>query len=132
MTNFQKAVQAMHYVAEQYDVSVVALVLDDKEEAIVATSSAKSLLFAKELIGLSVDNIPEEMLKEECECNNCKPKDIHFLSLLNDSFPKLYETMPEDVKESFKERFHGKSEKNQEETFEKTFDILKLLNKIMA
>ena len=132
MTNFQKAVAAMHYAAEQYGVSVVALVLEDEEESIVATSSVKSLLFAQELIGLSVDNIPKEMLKEECECNNCKPKDIHFLSLLNDSFPKVYETMPEDVKESFRERFNGKSEKSQEELFEKTFDILKSMNKIMA
>ena len=132
MTNFQKAVAAMHYAAEQYNVSVVALVLEDEEEAIVATSSAKSLLFAKELIGLSSDDIIEEMLKEECECNNCKPKEIHFLSLLNNSFPKVYETMPEDVKESFRERFHGKSEKIQEELFEKTFNILKSMNKIMA
>ena len=132
MTNFQKAVQAMHYAAEQYNVSVVALVLEDEEEAIVATSSAKSLLFAQELIGSSVDNIPEEMIKEECECNKCKPKESHFLSLLNNTFPKVYETMPEDVKESFRERFHGKSEKSQEELFEKTFDILKSMNKIIS
>ena len=131
MTNFQKAVAAMHYAAEQYGVSVVALLLEDEEEAIVATSSAKSLLFAQELIGTSVDNIPKEMLKEECECNNCKPKENHFLSLLNNSFPKVYETMPEDVKESFKKLFHGKSEKIQEELFEKTFDILKSMNKII-
>lgn len=131
MTDFQKAVQAMHYAAEQFGVSVVALVLEDEEEAIVASSNAKSLLFAQELIGFSVDNIPEEMLEEECECSNCKPKENHFLSLLNDSFPKLYQTMPEEIKESFKERFHGKPEKIQEELFEKTFDVLKIMNKIM-
>lgn len=131
MTVFQKAVQAMHYAAEKYGVSVVALVLEDEEEAIVASSNAKSLLFAQELIGFSVDNIPEEMLEEECECSNCKPKENHFLSLLNDSFPKLYKTMPEEIKESFKERFHGKPEKFQEELFEKTFDVLKIMNKIM-
>lgn len=132
MTDFQKAVKAMHYAAEQFGVSVVALVLENEDEAIVAASNAKSLLFAQELIGVSVENIPEEMLKEECECNNCKPKENHFLSLLNDSFPKLYQTMPEEIKESFKERFHGKPEKIQEELFEKTFDVLKIMNKIMA
>lgn len=131
MTDFQKAVKAMHYAAEQYGVSVVALVLEDEEEAIVASSNAKSLLFAQQLIEVSVENIPEEMLKEECECNNCKPKENHFLSLLNDSFPKLYQTMPEEIKESFKERFHGKPEKFQEELFEKTFNVLKMMNKIM-
>ena len=131
MTDFQKAVQAMHHAAEQYGVSVVALVLEDEKEAIVASSNAKSLLFAQQLIEVAVENIPEEMLEEECECNNCKPKENHFLSLLNDSFPKLYQTMPEEIKESFKERFHGKPEKFQEELFEKTFDVLKIMNKIM-
>ena len=48
MSDFQKAVQAMHHAAEQYGVSVVALVLEDEEEAIVASSNAKSLLFAQE------------------------------------------------------------------------------------
>lgn len=132
MTDFQKAVQAMHYAAEQYGVSVVALVLEDEEEAIVASSNVKSLLFAQELIGFSVDNIPEEMLEEECECSNCKPKENHFLSLLNDSFPKLYQTMPEEIKEYFKERFYGKPEKFQEELFEKTFNVLKMMNEIMV
>lgn len=132
MTNFQKAVQAMHYAAEHYGVSVVALVLEDEEEAVVASSNAKSLLFAQELIGFSVDNIPEEMLEEECECSNCKPKENHFLSLLNDSFPKLYQTMPEGIKESFKERFDGKPENFQEELFEKTFNVLKMMNEIMV
>ena len=131
MTNFQKAVQAMHHAAEQYGVSVVALVLEDEKEAIVASSNAKNLLFAQELIKVSVENIPEEMLEEECECSNCKPKENHYLSLLNDSFPKLYETMPEEIKESFKERFNGKPEKFQEQMFEKTFDVLKMMNKIM-
>lgn len=131
MSDFQKAVQAMHYAAEQYGVSVVALVLEDEEEAIVASSNAKSLLLAQQLIEVSVENIPEEMLEEECECNNCKPKENHFLNLLNDSFPKLYQTMPEDVKESFKERFDGKSKESQEETFEKSFGLLKIMNRIM-
>lgn len=131
MTDFQKAVQAMHYAAEQYGVSVVALVLEDEDEAIVASSNAKSLLLAQELIEVSVENIPEEMLEEECDCNNCKPKENHFLNLLNDSFPKLYQSMPEDIKESFKKRFDGKPEKFQEELFEKTFNVLKMMNKIM-
>ena len=131
MTNFQEAVKAMHYAAEQYGVSVVALVLEDEEEAIVSSSNVKSLLYAQELIEVSVENIPEEILKEECGCSNCKPKENHFLRLLNDSFPKLYQTMPEEIKESFKERFHGKPEKFQEELFEKTFDVLKIMNKIM-
>lgn len=131
MTDFQKAVKAMHYAAEQFGVSVVALVLEDEEEAIVASSNAKSLLFAQQLIEVSVENIPEKLLKEECECNNCKPKENHFLSLLNDTFPKLYQTMPEEIKESFKERFHGKPEEFQEELFEKTFNVLKMMNKIM-
>lgn len=131
MTDFQKAVQAMHYAAEQFGVSVVALVLEDKEEAIVVSSNAKSLLFAQQLIEVSVESIPEEMLEEECECSNCKPKENHFLSLLNDSFPNLYQTMPEEIKESFKERFHGKPKKTQEELFEKTFNVLKMMNKIM-
>ena len=131
MTDFPKAVQAMHYAAEQYGVSVVALVLEDEEEAIVASSNAKSLLFAQELIGASVDNIPEELLKEECDCGNCKPKENRYLELLNDCFPKLYQSMPEDIKESFKERFDGKSKESQEETFEKSFGLLKIMNKIV-
>lgn len=131
MSDFKKAVQAMHYAAEQYGVSVVALVLEDEEEATVASSNAKNLLLAQELIGASVENIPEEMLEEECECSNCKPKENHYLSLLHDCFPKLYQTMPEEIKESFKERFHGKSEESQKETFKKTFSLLKMMNKIM-
>lgn len=131
MTDFPKAVQAMHYAAEQYGVSVVALVLEDEEEAIVASSNAKSLLFAQELIGASVDNIPEELLKEECDCDNCKPKENRYLELLKDCFPKLYQSMPEDIKESFKERFDGKSKEFQEGTFEKSFGLLKIMNKIV-
>ena len=131
MTDFKKAIKAMHYAAESFGVSVVALVLEDEEEAIVAASNARNLLLAQELIEVSVENIPEEMLEEECECNNCKPKENRFLSLLNDSFPKLYQTMPEEIKESFKERFHDKPEKFQEKIFEKSFNILKNMNKIM-
>ena len=131
MSDFQKAVKAMHYAAEKYGVEVVALVLENEEEAIVASSNAKSLLFAQELIEVSVENIPEELLEEECDCNNCKPKENHFLDLLNDSFPKLYQSMPEDIKESFKKRFDDKSNDYQEKTFEKSFDLLRIMNKIM-
>lgn len=131
MSDFPKAVKAMHDAAEKYGVSVVALVLEDEEEAIVASSNAKSLLFAQELIGASVDNIPEELLKEEYECDNCKPKENRYLELLKDCFPKLYQSMPEDIKESFKERFDGKSKESQEETFEKSFGLLKIMNKIV-
>lgn len=131
MSDFQKAVKAMHYAAEQFGVSVVALVLENEEEAIVASSNAKNLLMAQQLIEVSVENIPEEMLEEECGCNNCKPKENHFLDLLNDSFPKLYQSMPEDIKESFKKRFDDKSKDYQEKTFEKSFDLLRIMNKIM-
>ena len=131
MSNFPKAVKAMHDAAEKYGVEVVALVLENEEEAIVASSNAKNLLMAQELIEVSVENIPEEMLKEECECDNCKPKENHFLDLLNGSFPKLYQSMPEDIKESFKKRFDDKSKDYQEKTFEKSFDLLRIMNKIM-
>ena len=131
MSNFPKAVKAMHDAAEKYGVEVVALVLENEEEAIVASSNAKNLLMAQELIEVSVENIPEEMLKEECDCNNCNPKENHFLDLLNGSFPKLYQSMPEDIKESFKKRFDDKSKDYQEKTFEKSFDLLRIMNKIM-
>ena len=131
MTNFQKAVQAMHHAAEQYGVSVVALVLEDEKEAIVASSTAKSLLFAQELIEVSVDNIPEEMLEEECECSNCKPKENKFFQLMHESFPGLLDTMPDDVRQRFVERFEDKSNETQERFFEKSFSMLQMFNTIL-
>lgn len=131
MTVFPKVVQAMRYAAEQYGVSVVALVLEDEEEAIVASSNAKSLLFAQELIGASVDNIPEELLEEECECSNCKPKENKFFQLMHESFPGLLDTMPDDIRQQFVERFEDKSNEFQERFFEKSFHILQVFNTIL-
>lgn len=131
MTDFQKAVQAMHYAAEQFGVSVVALVLEDEEEAIVASTNAKSLLFAQELIGFSVDNIPEELLEEECECSNCKPKENKFFQLMHESFPGLLDTMPDETRQQFIEKFKGKSDESQERLFEKSFPMLQMFNTIL-
>ena len=131
MTNFQKAAQAMHHAAEQYGVSVVALVLEDEDEAIVASSNAKSLLFAQQLIEVSADNIPEEMLKEECECSNCNPKENKFFQLMHESFPGLLDTMPDEIRQQFVERFKGKSDESQERLFEKSFSTLQMFNTLL-
>lgn len=132
MSNHKQAVQDIHDVAAKHGLDIVALVLETEDEAFVACGSIKQLIKARELVSLSLDNVPDELIEKECDCPNCSPKENKFFQLMHDSFPGLLDTMPDEVRQQFVEKFKGKSDKSQERLFEKTFPVLQMFNTLLS